>query len=93
VRQVLRALGVQDQVDADAEQTRLAERFVEVAVQQLSFQAAFGVDAALLRLRASACVCDAVKLLQASGVLKAADALSPPTGWSKPVKYEFVHYC
>lgn len=69
VRQVLRALGVQDRVDADVEQTRLAERFVEIAIQPLSFQAAFGVDATLLRLRASACVRDAVKLLQAARTL------------------------
>jgi hypothetical protein len=65
---------VQGRDNADAEQTRLAERFVEIAVQPLSFQAAFRVDAALLRLRASACVRDAVKLLHASGVLEAAEA-------------------
>jgi hypothetical protein len=60
---------VQDRVDADVEQIRLAERFVEIAVQPLSFQAAFGVDATLLRLRASACVRDAVRLLQAARTL------------------------
>ena len=61
---VLRGLGAADPAAAEPGLTALAQRFVEVAVQPLSFQAAFGVDAALLRLRASACVRDAVELLQ-----------------------------
>ena len=61
---VLKGLGAANLAAAGPGLTALAQRFVEVAVQPLSFQAAFGVDAALLRQRASACVRDAVELLQ-----------------------------
>lgn len=61
---VLRGLGAANLPVVDPVLTALARRFVEVAVQPLSFQAAFGVDVALLRLRSSACVRDAIELLQ-----------------------------
>ena len=61
---VLKGLGAANLAAAGPGLTALAQRFVEVAVQPLSFQAAFGVDAALLRQRASACVRDAIELLQ-----------------------------
>ncbi|WP_211308703.1 TetR/AcrR family transcriptional regulator [Limnohabitans curvus] len=61
---VLKGLGAANLNAADPRLITLAQRFVEVVVQPLSFQAAFGVDAALLRLRASQCVHDAVELLQ-----------------------------
>jgi AcrR family transcriptional regulator len=61
---VLKGLGVDNLNSTSQELIRLAQRFVEVAVQPLSFQAAFGVDATLLRLRSSQCVHDAVELLQ-----------------------------
>lgn len=61
---VLKGLGAANLAAVGPELTALAQRFVEVAVQPLSFQAAFGVDTVLLRLRASACVRDAVELLQ-----------------------------
>lgn len=61
VEYVLMAMGTNS---SDAQLRALAQRFVEVAVQPLSFQAAFGVEAELLRLRAPACVQDAVALLK-----------------------------
>lgn len=61
---VLRGLGVDNLTATTQELVTLVQRFVEVAVQPLSFQAAFGVDTALLRLRSSQCVHDAVELLQ-----------------------------
>ena len=61
---VLRGLGVGNLTATTQELVTLVQRFVEVAVQPLSFQAAFGVDTALLRLRSSQCVHDAVELLQ-----------------------------
>ncbi len=64
VEYVLMAMGTTDAGHTDAELRALAQRFVEVAVQPLSFQAAFGVEAELLRLRAPACVQDAVVLLE-----------------------------
>lgn len=64
VEYVLMAMGTTRAGNADAQLRALAQRFVEVAVQPLSFQAAFGVEAELLRLRAPACVKDAVALLK-----------------------------
>lgn len=64
VEYVLMAMGTTGASRADAQLRVLAQRFVELAVQPLSFQAAFGVDAELLRLRAPACVQDAVALLK-----------------------------
>ena len=64
VSYVLKGLGAANLDAADPGLITLAQRFVEVAVQPLSFQAAFGVDVALLRLRASQCAHDAVELLQ-----------------------------
>lgn len=64
VEYVLMAMGTTGACNTDAQLRALAHRFVEVAVQPSSFQAAFGVEAELLRLRASACVQDAVALLK-----------------------------
>ena len=61
---VLMAMDTTGAGSTDAQRRALAQRFVEVAVQPLSFQAAFGVDAELLRMRAPACVQDAVALLK-----------------------------
>lgn len=47
----------------------IARRFVEVAVQPLSFQAAFGLGPDLLRERSAANVDDALALLEATGRL------------------------
>ena len=58
------ATGLRGARSNDAQLRDLAQRFVEVAVQPLSFQAAFGVEADLLRLRATACVQDAVALVK-----------------------------
>lgn len=64
VSYVLRELGVANVTTADPALIKLAQRFVELAVQPLSFQAAFGVDPVHLRLRASQSVQDAIELLQ-----------------------------
>lgn len=61
---VLMAVGTKHAGTADPKLRALAQRFVEVAVQPLSFQAAFGVQADLLRSRSPACVSDAVTLLK-----------------------------
>jgi AcrR family transcriptional regulator len=61
---VLRGLGVANVTAADPELIKLAQRFVELTVQPLSFQAAFGIDPTQLRLRSSQCVQDAIELLQ-----------------------------
>jgi AcrR family transcriptional regulator len=63
VAYVLMGIGETDLGAVSPGLTALAQRFVEVTVQPVSFQAAFGVDASLLRLRASVCVHDAVELL------------------------------
>lgn len=46
-----------------------AARFVEVALQPIAFQAAFGGDVGALRERCSADVADAILLLRAKGLL------------------------
>lgn len=48
----------------------VAKRFVEVAVQPLSFQAAFGLDPMLLHSKASKSVGDAIYLLISTGSIK-----------------------
>ena len=63
VAYVLMGIGETDLGAVSPGLTALAQRFVEVTVQPVSFQAAFGVDASLLRPRASVCVHDAVELL------------------------------
>ncbi|KAF0674915.1 TetR/AcrR family transcriptional regulator [Profundibacterium mesophilum] len=56
--------------DAPSEKLRrAAERFVEIAVQPLSFQAIFGHSPAVLRDRAEADIEDAILLLGAKGLL------------------------
>lgn len=64
VAYVLKGLGVANHGAADPALIKLAQRFVELAVQPLSFQAAFGIDPAQLRMRSSQCVQDAIELLQ-----------------------------
>ena len=64
VSYVLNGLGAANLDATDPGLITLAQRFVELAVQPLSFQAAFGVDPAQLRLRSSQCVKDAIELLQ-----------------------------
>lgn len=49
--------------------TEVAQRFVEVAVQPLSFQAAFGIDPELLMLRKTQSVREAIILLKATGYI------------------------
>ena len=63
VAYVLMGIGETDLGAVSPGLTALAQRFVEVTVQPVSFQAAFGVDASLLRPRASVYVHDAVELL------------------------------
>jgi AcrR family transcriptional regulator len=64
VERVVAAFGASDEDQLHASLLGLAHRFVELTVQPLSFQAAFGVDPEPLRLRAPACVRDAIELLQ-----------------------------
>lgn len=71
VRNVLQALGHQE----SPELRRVAERFVEVAVQPLSFQAAFGANVEGLRRKSASCVQDALVLLKARGWLKEEDVI------------------
>lgn len=69
VRCVMEALCSND-FPADAQQTRAtAERFVELALQPVSFQAAFGSDFTALRDRCQSDVLDAILLLEAKGLL------------------------
>lgn len=49
----------------------IAERFIEVALQPLSFQAAFGGDIGQLRTRCAGAIEDAITLLQAKRLLPA----------------------
>ncbi len=64
VAYVLKGLGAAKLAAADPALIKLAQRFVELAVQPLSFQAAFGIDPAQLRMRSLQCVHDAIELLQ-----------------------------
>jgi AcrR family transcriptional regulator len=64
VAYVLKGLGAANLDAADPALIKLAQRFVELAVQPLSFQAAFGIDPAQLRMRSLQCVHDAIELLQ-----------------------------
>ena len=71
VRCVIEALGA-DAGFGGADQARAtAERFVELALQPMSFQAAFGSDIAALRERWAGDVEDAILLLEVKGLLSA----------------------
>ena len=75
LREVLAALCGQgpetfsDLTGVEPDQLALAQRFVELAIQPLSFQAAFAIDPQGLRERASEAVRDVIALLEAGGRL------------------------
>lgn len=69
VRCVIAALDTGGERLASEQASRTAERFVELAIQPMSFQAAFGSDIDVLRERSAADVDDAITLLEAKGWL------------------------
>ncbi|MGW9820737.1 AcrR family transcriptional regulator [Methylorubrum extorquens] len=70
VRCVLAALDPAGGGEASQDMIRMAERFVELAIQPISFQAAFGTDIEPLRQRCADDVDDAILLLEAKGWLR-----------------------
>lgn len=69
IRRILQALGGSGNSLEKRKATRIAVRFLEVAIQPISFQAAFGADIAVLRKRWKSDVDDAIRLLEARGDL------------------------
>lgn len=69
IRRILQALDGSGNSLEKRKATRIAVRFLEVAIQPISFQAAFGADIAVLRKRWKSDVDDAIRLLEARGDL------------------------
>ena len=69
VRCVMEALGIDPELDGSGEARVAAGRFVELALQPMSFQAAFGADILALRQRWAGDVEDAILLLETRGSL------------------------
>ncbi|SIK48161.1 Uncharacterised protein [Mycobacteroides abscessus subsp. abscessus] len=69
IRRILQALGGSGRSLEKKKAMRTAVRFLEVAIQPISFQAAFGADIGVLRKRWKSDVDDAIRLLEAKGDL------------------------